>query len=299
MHIELDHPQTGTRTRAPGTCGELVQGHIDGRDFLVNCPIDLFSFATAQRSERPGLHFANAQLFGKVIDAITLAARRFGLELRHRLAVSSSIPRGKGMASSTADITAALAAVLQSSGARVSPQKFSYLVAEVEPSDCTNFDGIAHVNHLTGDLIETLPPPENLRVLIVDCGGEVDTIGFNRETAREVYRHQRQRIVMALALLKRGLRLRRDDWVAEAATESARLSQSILFKPQFETLLGAARDVGALGVNCAHSGTVMGVLYRGHDRLRERLIERVRREFGETLPIVGDHQIIGGGCFEH
>ena len=32
-----------TRVKAPATCGELIQGAIDGQDFLVNCPIDLFS----------------------------------------------------------------------------------------------------------------------------------------------------------------------------------------------------------------------------------------------------------------
>jgi L-threonine kinase len=299
MHTDLvDAPSSVTRRKAPGTCGELVQGHIDGQDFLVNCPIDLYAHARVEPADRAGLHLHDAQRYTKIRDTVTLAAHELMFELRHRIEVRSDIPRGKGLASSTADISAALAAVLRSGGVRASPQIFARLLTEVEPSDCTHFDGIAHVNHLTGDLFETLPAPQDLRVLVVDCGGEVDTLSFDRDKARSIYRKGRTRIVMALELLKRGLRARRDDHVAQAATTSARISQGILFKPQFDALLAVASEAGALGINCAHSGSVLGVLYRGRDRLREKLQARVEREFGASVAVLGDHRIIAGGCVE-
>lgn len=31
--------------RAPGTCGEFLQGSIDGQSFLVTCPINRYSYA--------------------------------------------------------------------------------------------------------------------------------------------------------------------------------------------------------------------------------------------------------------
>lgn len=31
--------------RAPGTCGEFLQGSIDGQPFLVTCPINRYSYA--------------------------------------------------------------------------------------------------------------------------------------------------------------------------------------------------------------------------------------------------------------
>ena len=45
-----------TRSRAPATCGELVQGAIDGCDFLVNCPIDLYATASVATVDDGGLH---------------------------------------------------------------------------------------------------------------------------------------------------------------------------------------------------------------------------------------------------
>ena len=288
-----------TSTKAPGTCGELVQGFIDGRDFLVNCPIDLYAHAHATFSTQAGLHLADADRFSKIRDAIALAEYEWGFNVSHSLRLESDIPRGKGMASSTADLTAALCAITLSCQRQISPRMFASLLTEIEPSDCVHFQGIAHVNHLTGDLIETLPMPQGLRVLVVDCGGEIDTIGFDRAKARGVYLQHKAQIAGALDLLTRGLQAQRNDWVAQAATQSAALSQLIHHKPQFDEMVRLAQDAGALGVNCAHSGSVLGLLYAASDTLEDVLRERVERAFGASVCILGDHQIIGGGCVEY
>lgn len=286
------------RRKAPGTCGEFVQGAIDGRDFLVNCPIDLYSQATVYTSDKPGLHLQNPDQFSKIRDAIALAAQEFDLTFSHEMAIASDIPRGKGMASSTADITAALEAACQLCDISIPAGLFARIITEIEPSDCINFPGIAHVNHLTGDLIESMPAPTDISVIIVDCGGEIDTIGFDRERARGVYRQNQPIIAAALGLLKRGLYDGDPRAVAEAATQSAELSQQIHYKPQFKDLLAKTREVGALGINCAHSGTVLGVLYRTSDKLEASLLACIEKTFGSSVERVGTFNIIGGGCFE-
>ncbi len=290
--------QRPVRRKAPGTCGELVQGALNGRDFLVNCPIDLFSRATVQAAAAPGLRLRDPERHGKVLRAVALLARRRGLRLRHEASVESAIPRGKGMASSTADLCAALDAVCRSCGEEPTAEEVAAVLAAVEPSDCVHFPGVSLVNHLTGELLDTLPVPDGLRVLVVDCGGEVDTVAFDRDRARGVYRENGARVAGMLHLLRRGLRGQRREAVAEAATRSAELSQRILRKPQFEELLSRAREIGALGVNCAHSGTVLGVLHRAEDCLAEELAACVERRFGRDLPVLGDFRFIGGGCTE-
>lgn len=284
--------------QAPGTCGELVQGYIDGQDFLINCPIDLYARAKVTPSETSGLQLELPQQFSKIRDVLTLAAQEHFMELNHYLSVKSAIPRGKGMASSTADITAALAALCSSNDMPLSNTDFARLITEVEPSDCTHFHGIAHVNHLTGDLFEILPAPKNLKVLIYDCGGEIDTIGFDRKRAREIYRREPAAIVGAVELLKRGLRSGNLQWVADAATRSAEISQNIHRKPQFEELLVLSKSLGALGVNCAHSGSVLGVLYPASEMLKEHLMLKIGVAFGTSVKFIGDHHLIGGGYYE-
>ena len=49
--------------------------------------------------------------------------------------------------------------------------------------------------------------------------------------------------------------------IARAATWSSRNNQKLLFKEGLEELWALARVQGALGVNVAHSGTVLGVLW--------------------------------------
>lgn len=248
-----------------------------------------------------GLHLRNAGLHGKIAEAVDVAMRTQrgehgpATELRHTVSVTSEIPRGKGMASSTADITAALEAVCRSCHLELTDEEFATILTTVEPSDCVHFPGISHVNHLSGQLFETLPAPRRMRALIVDCGGEVDTIGFDRDKARAIYRDNQPAIRCALQALKLGLRSGDDRTVATAATLSATLSQQILRKPQFEELLAVAREHGAYGVNCAHSGTVLGVLHDDDEHSADELADAVQRHFGRSVVMQGDYRVIGGG----
>ena len=47
--------------------------------------------------------------------------------------------------------------------------------------------------------------------------------------------------------------------LARAATKSAFLNQANLYKQELTALWQAGREAGALGVNAAHSGTVLGL----------------------------------------
>lgn len=293
---------------APATCGELMQGCLDGQDFLVNCPIDRYAMANVCATESPGFKLHQAGKFGKVQHALDLLdeliaqsdqffhrpvdIRRPGLEMR----LHSDIPRGKGMASSSADLAAALTAACDSYDISLSPQQLSSLIARVEPSDHVHLSGISHVDHLGGAIFDSLPAPDDLSVLVVDCGGEVDTVEFDREHARRVYKQEQSTLSNALQMLKQGLLQRDPTRVAIAATTSALLNQRILPKAQFEDLLACSKEQGALGLNCAHSGTVLGVLYRSSDDIGHRIWQHVERQFGDSVNILGSYRIVSGGC---
>jgi L-threonine kinase len=283
--------------QAAGTCGEFVQGCLDGEDFLVNCPVDLYSTAAAREHGGHGLELADPANHGKIAQAVDVVRRFHGVEPKHHLMVTSDIPRGKGMASSTADITAAVEAFCHSARLELDDTQFARVLTAVEPSDCVHFKGIAHVNHLTGEVFDVLPAPVSMRVLILDCGGQVDTVTFDRARARAVYRQNRTTLRAALELFKQGIRGGDLGAIAAAATISAELSQKILFKAPFSRLLQQSLACGALGVNCAHSGTVLGVLYRETDRLGAQLRQMVETHFAGGLRAVGDHRIIAGGRF--
>lgn len=284
------------RYRTPATCGELLQGALDGQDFMVNCPIDLYATALTTPAPVSGVALDGLADHGKARATVQLLMSSRGLGPRGlRLRIDSPIPRGKGMASSSADAGAALAAAAASLGVSLSEVEAARLLTAIEPSDCTLYGGIAHLNFLTGELIERLPVPHGLRVLVLDDGGAVETLAFDRARARAVYARHADALRAALQQLRHGLREGRNDLIGLAATRSTELSQQILPKLTYQALRDVSVDWEVLGINCAHSGTVLGLLYEDAPERGERLREAVQRVFGPDLAVIGDHRIIGGG----
>ena len=96
--------------RAPGVCGELAQGVIEGIHFLVTCPIDFYSRVTVDLySDGPGVEAPDG--CDKTAAAVRRALSQLkNAKVRAKLTINNPIPRGKGMASSSADLAAAIAA---------------------------------------------------------------------------------------------------------------------------------------------------------------------------------------------
>src|SRR5688500_16540127 len=87
-----------------GTFGELLQGADGGSDFLVTLPIARWS--TAQVMLVPGLSELRAVPAGKQksLRVAKAVLARYGVRCGGTLAVTSELPEGKGMSSSSADL---------------------------------------------------------------------------------------------------------------------------------------------------------------------------------------------------
>jgi L-threonine kinase len=269
MMREVVYGAGPTRAALPATCGELVQGTLDGIPCLVSCPIGRYSLAEVCLRPGPGWDVPpNA--------AKATAALRDGLayldrpELGGQLRLVTDLPRGRGYASSTADIGATLFALGQAMGHPLASDQAAQLAVGVEPSDSTLFPGLTLFDHRGGSFHESLGPAPSprpagasqggLSVVVLDPGGEVDTLAFNRLDHRGTWRRLAPEHRRAFALLREGLEQR--DWQAlgEAVTLSACTHQAILPDPLLELALALAQEVGALGVCRAHSGTLLGLL---------------------------------------
>lgn len=239
--------------RVPGSCGELVQGCWLGNPFLVTCPID--RYATVQVSTRfSGIH----GLGEKARLALQNVCRYFGKDgFPWGIHLTSELPRGKGMASSSADIAAVMAAAALAWGKPLSPEALLQLAVAIEPTDGVFFRGIACLDQMHGRLWRICRLPGRLPLTILDTGGTIDTVTFHREAEEESPVYDTARMQEIFALLETGM----PDSLAAAATRSALLHQSVLPKPHLPELLADARALGALGINVAHSGTVIGIFW--------------------------------------
>lgn len=290
--------------RAPATCGQLLQGYVDGVDFMINCPIDLYSSAQALVTELPGIRLQQHDRFEPVLQSLRTFERDFRPEQGVSLRIDSTIPGGKGLARSSAEACAALAAVSACLDIGLSDADMAELITGIEPMVCTNFHGIAQFDFLHGKLIDRLPPPMGMRILIVDSAGgdgedpQHEAAWADRERARSIYVQHRFRLLAAVARIKEGLRTRNPTMIGQAATEGAELSQIIAPKRFFPELVTRIADWKLLGINCAQRGSVLGLIFDERATSGAHLREQLHERFGDALPVLGEHRIIGGGATE-
>ena len=180
------------------------------------------------------------------------------------LEIDSHVPLCRGLGSSTSDVLAAIRAAADSFGLVLPPADVARLAVEAETaSDSLMFDHTAVLfAHREGTVIEDfgarLPP---MHVLGFGAGGPVDTLAYQpaRYTEQELDVFDELRI-----MLRRGIAAQDFALIGEVATTSTWINQKHLPIPYLDEVCAVAADVGALGVQAAHSGDVGGILFERH-----------------------------------
>jgi L-threonine kinase len=299
MRAPSNLPQAESSARrgaawSPGTCGELAQGRLDGIDVMVTCPIDLGATATVDVEKGTGrvLAPADAPKARRAVEMTLAALKRPDLDAVLRL--ETLLPRSKGMASSTADVVAAIAATSAALGTTLSPRRKADLALAIEPSDGLMLPGIALFDHIAGRIARSLGPPPPMRVLVLEFAGEVDTQAFNAQTRIAGARADEVQFREALDLISAGLAGGDPESIGRGATLSSLANQAVLPKSQLPAALELGRAAGAVGVNVAHSGTVIGLLFDA-DADRNDWAARAARQRLPGIVATHDCRIIGGG----
>ncbi len=276
----------GLTVRVPGSCGELVQGIIDGVRLHVSCPVDRYARATW----RPGSRRAGQ---GEKVRR-ALAAAGASPAFLAGLTMASELPRGIGMASSTADIGAAVGLWLAMGRGTADAATVARAALAVEPTDGVLFGGVVLFDHRRGTVLERWGSPPPIELVAVEAGGPVDTLAFNERDTTAVSREQAGSIFHAFDLVRRGLAHGDAISIGRGATISALCHQNILPKPALEPLLRLALEEGGYGVNVAHSGSLIGLLLPPGRYDRERVTRRIA-ELAPTPAPVRRLRLVGGG----
>lgn len=290
-----------SQVKVPATCGELMQGYLDGQAFLINSPISRFAHFEVEKVQTKGVYIESQENFSKVKKAVQQALSQGGVSLSDvgfRIRVHEAIPRGKGLASSTAEMTAAMSATyLATSGSYWDEVAFPKVLLDIDhSSDAVYCQGITMCAHLSGKILKQFYRVPSLAFIVVDAGGEVDTASFDRQRARANAQRHEDRLRHALDLMISGFEKMIPSLIAQAATESAYINQEILAKECLEELIEGTKDWGALGLNCAHTGSVLGVMFDPRTSSSERLYERVASLVGGER-ILGTYKLVSGGMY--
>ncbi|HVO55478.1 MAG TPA: hypothetical protein VMT37_13785 [Solirubrobacterales bacterium] len=272
---------------APGTCGELAQGVLsDGTPFHITCPIN--KSATVQAELRPAERFSVDGLrkhHRKLSLAVKSTAQELDLgpvevSIRHW----SDIDIGKGMGSSTADVVAGIRAIADAAGERLDPTVEGRLAAAIESSDGSMFPGISVVNHQTCELVRSWDwHPEFVIVMLVPTDSvDTSSIGFDGQLDLASEYDD------LLANVDRAIAERSIEAFAQQSTRSAVLNNYFLLNPYASRLAGRLDELGALGLDVGHTGTVCGLLFPNSDEGRVSASDacfEVRRQFPELKDV--------------
>jgi uncharacterized protein involved in propanediol utilization len=191
--------------------------------------------------------------------------------------ISSDVPRGMGMGSSTADVTAAIRAIADFHGVTPSAEKISKIAVRAEwASDPIMIDDEAVLfAQREGVVLETfghrLPD-----MIVVGCNADpgatrIDTLALTPAmySASDIEHFSFLRTELRVAVGNGDVAR-----LGMVATCSALISERFLPKPALEFLLDVSRSCGGYGVQVAHSGTVAGVIFDSRDHRVTTSVER-------------------------
>ncbi len=244
----------------PGTCGEWVQGTLDGVPCLVSCAINWYGRVTVTLDPNTTA-WDLPKGASKTAQALRLTLAACGNPpTGGSVRLDNPLPVGRGYASSTADVAGVIYALGRALGSAFTPSEAASLAVQVEPSDSTMFPELTLFAHRTGAFVRPLGCAPPLSVVVVDPGGFVDTLAFNAADHRPVLRRLAPIHREAFAMLESGLKAGEATLVAQAATLSAIAHQEILFNPLVEACRSFLPSTKALGICRAHSGTIVGLI---------------------------------------
>ncbi|SMC04309.1 threonine kinase [Sulfobacillus thermosulfidooxidans DSM 9293] len=245
-----------------GTFGELVQGVIDETPFLVTIPIRWGTRAKFIPGENQDVvvyprHRKKAQI------AATLACRALK-KPGGTLSISSVIPIGKGMASSSADIVASIRAVAAAYGRTLLPSMIARIAAQIEPSDGVMYPQMVAFEPVKGILLEKWPRAPHAVIVGLIGHGRVNT-ALHHQSRKPYSPAQQTRLAQALRMAREAAYAHDVGGLGKAGLISAEVQWERNPHDQILAQVIEQAHQHGWGVVTAHSGTARGYLFAPHD----------------------------------
>ncbi|AKL93574.1 L-threonine kinase PduX [Clostridium aceticum] len=284
----------------PASCGELLQGYIEGGEKLISYSINLFSKVIIEEEQKKSKEKAWKN-YSKAYKMLEQVFQYYGYHQREAehlyLQIESAIPIAKGMASSTADLAATAVATANYLGKNISEEEVAKLCIKIEPTDSTVFSSITLFDHLKGSFTKQYGNIPKCKVLLLEGKEKIDTIDFRKTDRSSYLRENEKEMKKALQCFEEGIKNNSLKQIGKAATISAFANQSILYKEGLEEINALSEKLGAYGINVAHSGSVIGILYNEGSFDQEKFCWSIKKKsyMKNYLSIVSYNMIPGGG----
>lgn len=282
--------------RCPGSCGELIQGVILGSEKLISYPINCYSYVRISEGKRD-----NELLYKKAYRTLESVFSYFNkdvnLSKNLKIEIESEIPIGKGMASSTADLGATILAASRYLGKNINEEEIANICTKIEPTDSTIFSRITLFDHLEGKYFKRYKRELKYKVLIMEGKYMVDTINFRKIDKKLILDKNTSQISKALKEIESGIENNDMKKIGKGAILSAFANEKVLKKPGLDIITEKALKYGAYGVNVAHSGSVLGIIFDDKYFDKEAFIADIKRKnFIDDYINIREYKTVNGGA---
>lgn len=242
-------------TYYPGSCGEIIQGKIEGRDLLISCPINLFSKVRVFENSSP----EKKHKYPKSEKMLNNLLTSWGYsEYKNILDVDiiSEIPLGKGFASSTADLCGVYYSLAKLFKRQTDTLELMKECIKIEPSDSIVFDELTLLDYKEGRYFKKLGGYMEFHLLVFEGQRIVDTVKFNNSKIPPL-----SDITDVFHEVKNGIEKQDVSMMAKACTVSIMRNQDRIKYEVLPDVLKISEATDGLGVLGGHSGDVLAVIY--------------------------------------
>ena len=251
--------------RYPGSVGEIIQGKYNGIDVLLSCPINLYTeIILSDEKERD-----NEREYIKSYRFIDNILDKWGYRnWKIALSINSTIPKGKGFASSTADLSAIYNGLLRLIDRKFNQEELIKNCLKIEPTDSIIFDKATIFDYKEGKVTEKVGNYFKFHVLCFIGENVVDTVEYNSKELQPL-----KKIDDLLGELREAFEDKDIKKLAKVSTESIIRNQHRLKYNILEEVLEINKLLGGLGIIGAHSGDMLGIIF---DNIDEEKMKRIK-----------------------
>lgn len=245
----------------PGSIGEIAQGNFQGKDILLSCPVNLYTEVKVFESRFPEIKWKNpktAVFMQNLLSRWDCAYYDRNLDIE----INSKIPRGKGFASSTADLCALYYALLELFKKEFNEQELIEECIRLEPTDSIIFKKMTLFEYKKGSFQDTIGDYFQFDILAFEGKSIIDTVDFNNKNLSPL-----ADIGDLIQELICGIREKNLEKLAHVATESIIRNQHRLKYDHLKDVLSISKNSGGLGVIGAHSGDCLGIIFDDVEKL--------------------------------
>ena len=244
----------------PGSCGEIIQGHIRGNDMLISCPVNIFTIVRVFECQKP------INRFNYIKSSILLdnMLSRWGygyLNARFDIHIQSSIPRSKGFASSTADLCGVYICLLKLFKRQYDIKEAVEEFIKIEPTDSIVFREMVLFDYKEGNHYENIGEYLKFYILAFEGSRMVDTLTFNKRNLPPL-----TDLDDMLQLIKEGVKSADISKIAQASEISINRNLKRLSYDIYSDVEKLSRMTGGLGLIGGHSGDMLGIIYNDRER---------------------------------